>query len=90
MPKATRYRHAAHASWRFVDDGAVILDTRSSGYYSLDVVAAEIWERLGKGESLEQAVAALVRRYGEPAARVEADAREFLRELLAERLLEPV
>lgn len=86
--KLSRYRHAAHVSWRLVDDEAVLLNVDTSEYYSLDPVGAELWDRLGKGEALEQAAAAVAREFGEPAARVEKDARALVRDLLAERLLE--
>ncbi len=90
MAKAARYRHAAHVSWRLVDDEAVILNVDTSEYYSLDPVAAELWARLGKGQDLAQASAAVAKAYDEKPERVEKDARALVKDLLAEKLLEPV
>jgi hypothetical protein len=84
-----RFRHAAHVSWRLVDDEAVLLNVDTSEYYSLDPVGALLWERLGKGEALEAAARAVAAEYGVPAARVQADARELIADLVAEGLLQP-
>ena len=85
-----RYRHAAHVSWRRVDAEVVILNVDTSEYYSLDEVAAEIWDRLGRGKSLAATVSEVAVLYGERSERVEKDARAFISALLAERLLEAV
>lgn len=82
-----RYRHAAHVSWRRVDAEAVILNVDTSEYYSLDEVAAEIWERLGRGKTLSATVAEVAALYGERPERVEKDARALVKDLLSERLL---
>jgi hypothetical protein len=52
-------------------------------------VGALLWERLGKGEALEAAARAVAAEYGVPAARVQADARELIADLVAEGLLQP-
>ncbi|OGS39912.1 MAG: hypothetical protein A2506_09340 [Elusimicrobia bacterium RIFOXYD12_FULL_66_9] len=90
MAKLARYRHASHVSWRRVDKEAVILNVDTSDYYSLDEVAAEFWERLGRGKTLAATVAEVAALYGERPQRVEKDARSFVADLLAERLLETV
>lgn len=90
MTKPARYRHATHVSWRRVDAEAVILNVDTSEYYSLDTVAADLWERLGRGKSLAAAVSEVAALYGERPERVEKDARAFIADLLAERLLETV
>ena len=88
--KKKRYRHAAHVSWRRVDAEAVILNVDTSEYYSLDEVAAEIWERLGRGKALSATVSEVAALYGERPERVEKDARALVAALLSERLLEVV
>ncbi|HAZ09329.1 MAG TPA: hypothetical protein DCZ01_12610 [Elusimicrobia bacterium] len=90
MTKPARYRHATHVSWRRVDTEAVILNVDTSEYYSLDNTAADIWERLGRGKSLAATVSEVAALYGERSERVEKDARAFLADLLAERLLETI
>ena len=85
-----RYRHASHVSWRRVDAEAVILNVDTSEYYSLDEVAAELWERLGRGKTVAAAAAEVADLYGERPERVEKDARALVKDLLSERLLEPV
>ena len=85
-----RFRHAGHVSWRRVDAEAVFLNVDTSEYYSLDEVAAEIWERLGRGKSLAAVISEVSSLYGERPERVERDARAFVADVLAERLLEIV
>jgi hypothetical protein len=84
-----RFRHAAHVSWRRVDDEAVLLNVDTSEYYSLDPVGADLWERLGRGEALETAARAIAADYGVAPARVDADARDLVADLLSEGLLQP-
>lgn len=86
----TRYRHAGHVSWRRVDAEAVILNVDTSEYYSLDEVAAEMWERLGRGKTLPVVVSEVSVLYGERAERVGKDARALVKDLVSEGLLEPV
>ncbi len=44
-----RFAHSPHIAWRRVREEAVLLDTRTSVYYSLNPTAARAWELLGEG-----------------------------------------
>ena len=83
------FEHAPHIVWRRVDQEAVLLDTETSEYYSLNPVSTEIWERLGKGETVGDVALSLSSDFGEDEARVARDAREFISDLLKEGLLLP-
>jgi hypothetical protein len=43
------FKPAQHIAWRRVKEEAVLLDTRTSVYYSLNDSAARAWELLGEG-----------------------------------------
>ena len=74
-------------AWRQVEEEAVLLNVDTSEYYSLNPVAAEIWEKLEKGETLRKTVKFLAASYGEPSEKIARDAREFLSDLLREGLI---
>ena len=81
------FAHSAHIAWRRVEEEAVLLNVDTSEYYSLDPVATDIWERLGKGDKVGKIVKAVAAEYGTPEPRVLKDADQFIRDLLAEKLL---
>lgn len=81
------YKAAPHVAWRRVEEESVLLNVDTSEYYSLDPIATEIWERIGKGNSLDQISRTLAREYHTPMARVQKDAIEFIDTLLGKRLL---
>jgi len=87
-PKS-RFKHAPHVAWRRVEEEAVLLNVDSSDYYSLDPVAADIWERLGKGDTLQKAAARISKDYAVSEEKAAKDARSFVRDLVAEKLLRP-
>ncbi len=76
-----------HVAWRRVEEESVLLNVDTSEYYSFDPVATQIWERLGQGETEGHIAASLAKVYGTPAARVSKDTREFIADLLKERLI---
>jgi len=69
------------------DDGAILMDMASGDCFELNRIGAEIWSRLGKGESPSQLVANVAASYGLPAATVESDVRTLLEELTRSGLL---
>ena len=83
------YKHAPHIAWRRVEEEAVLLNVDTSEYYSLGPVAAEIWDQLGKGNSVGEVIRSLSESYGEPQARVSKDTEKLLENLLQEKLLVP-
>ena len=69
-------------------DGAVLLDLKQGKYFSLNGVAAVIWERLSAGDTPEQVEAHLRRTYDAPAETLRADLDAFLARLARERLVD--
>jgi len=71
------------------DDGAILMDMATGDCFELNRIGAEIWSRLGRGESPSQLVANVAASYGLPAATVESDVRTLLEELTRSGLLTP-
>ena len=65
-------------SWRRVDDEVVVLDLRSSRYFSLNGSGALLWEALVDGADEEALAAALVAQFGIDPARAAQDTGAFL------------
>ena len=85
--EAETYRHAPNVAWRRVEEEAVLLNVDTSAYYSLDPIAADIWERLGKGDSLAKIIRRISQDFDTPEDRVAKDAAGFIHDLLQEELL---
>ena len=81
------FKHAANVAWRRVDAEAVLLNLDSSDYFSLNEAAALIWERLGKGDSLERIEAAVCAEYEVPPAAALKDIKALVKELTGKGLL---
>lgn len=84
------YKVASHISWRRVDDEIVVLDLNTSVYYTFNDVAARIWELLAESRPVESVASALAEEYDADVASIGKDVKEFLKEVDAERLLEPL
>lgn len=65
-------------SWRRVDDEVVVLDLRSSRYFSLNGSGALLWETLVDGADEDELAAVLVRTYDIDRDRAEQDTGAFL------------
>ena len=72
---------------RLVGDETVLLDLASGMYFGVDGVAMHIWESIAAGQTLNQAVAAVVADFDVDKAQAEADALEFVNELVERGLL---
>jgi hypothetical protein len=68
-------------------DGAVILDIARNSMTTLDTIGAYIWERLGKGLSVDAIVAELTQDTGAEPERIERDVDEFLEQLKSRHLV---
>lgn len=84
-----RFRQAGNVAWRRVQDEAVILDLESSVYYSLNEIAALIWELLEKGNTADQIVEHIIEEYAVEPGSAKKDVSEFLRHLDKEKLILP-
>jgi coenzyme PQQ biosynthesis protein PqqD len=65
----------------------VLLHARTGHYYTLDEVAARIWELCDGARAVDDIVAALHAEYDAPAEVLAADVDELLAELSAEGLI---
>ena len=84
----TNFKVATHIAWRRVEDEIVALDLDSSLYYSFNDTGARIWELLAEGATVETAIENVAAEYDGAAKAVEKDAREFVRDLCREKLIE--
>jgi PqqD family protein of HPr-rel-A system len=73
--------------WSIVDEEAVLLDTLSGHYFSLNPPATEIWQHLHRGDSVSDIVGTLTRKYRVAEEVVRRDVSELITELRAARLL---
>lgn len=67
--------------WRVVGDEALLLDTISGNYFSLDPIATEIWVRLVRGESPDGISAVVAERYSIDAGRALGDITDLVADL---------
>ncbi len=82
------YRFAPDIAWRRIGDESVVLNLKSSAYYSLNETAAVLWETLGEGRTPLQAVERLCAEFDEDADAVSRDVEAAVAELLSERLIQ--
>jgi hypothetical protein len=67
--------------WRVVGDEALLLDTTSGNYFSLDPIATEIWVRIINGDETDQIATAVSERYSIEAGRARDDIAELIKDL---------
>lgn len=67
--------------WRVVGDEALLLDTISGNYFSLDPIATEIWLRLNKGEESDKVADAIAESYSIDTVRARADITDLISDL---------
>lgn len=67
-------------------DGAVILDIKRDQFFSMNPVGSYIWERLLKGEDLDQISKALARETGAEISVVMTDVNDFITDLKSKQL----
>ena len=65
----------------------MLLNVRTGRYYTVDEVAARIWELCDGTRTLRDVADAIVAEYDAPAEAVEDDVDKFVAELVAESLL---
>jgi hypothetical protein len=68
-------------------DGAVILDISRNSMTTLDSIGAYVWDRLGKGLSVDAIVAELARDTGANEEMVAKDVDEFMEQLKSRHLV---
>jgi hypothetical protein len=72
--------------WRVVGGEALLLDTSSGDYFSLDPIGTEIWTRLNDGEAPEHISSLIAQRYAIDEAVARRDVADLISELHAANL----
>ena len=72
--------------WSIVDGEAVLLDTSSGHYFSMNPLATEIWSHLQTGNPVSQIVTTIADKYSVEEETVRNDVSELIGELQAARL----
>jgi len=85
--KTGGFKISPEVSWRLVGDEAVLLNTRTSAYYSLNPAGVKIWEQLSKGATPSEMAENLVAEYGITDAVAKKDVAELLKMLKDEKII---
>ncbi len=78
----------AHVLYTTVEQDAVLLNTRTNKYYSLNEVGARFWNLLAEGKTLREVYQALLGEFEVEAPRLEQDLLELVERLLKSGLVE--
>lgn len=79
-------RESPSVIWSVVDGEALLLDSSSGHYFSMNPLATEIWEQLHRKASIAQVVEAIAAKYDVAEEVVRSDVSELVAELRAARL----
>jgi len=72
--------------WRVVDDEALLLDTDSGYYFSMNDTATEIWCLLNEGKSIDDVATTISERYEIDSESVRRDVQELIANLNKEQI----
>ena len=72
----------------FVDQDAILLNTRTNKYFALDDVGASLWKLLSEGKTLRDSHQTLIDEYDVEAAQLEQDLLELIGHLRENGLVE--
>ena len=78
----------AHVVFTFVDQDAILLNTRTNKYYALDGAGARLWELLKDGNRLREGYQTLLEEYEVEPAQLEQDILELINHLVEHGLVE--
>ncbi len=67
---------AENISWKKLQDKVVAVNLTTGTYYTMNVVASAIWNRLADGKSLDEIVKELEEEFDQDAATIRRDAVE--------------
>lgn len=87
MPSARIYRRHPQAVEADVDGQRVVMSPTDFGYFGLDSIGSDVWDRLTHDVTLDQLVDDLAATYATDTATVLADVTDFLSALDAAGLL---
>ncbi|HLZ23947.1 MAG TPA: PqqD family protein [Ktedonobacterales bacterium] len=83
----TRPQHGKHVVVKQGKNELMLLNSRTGHYYTLDDVGITIWNLCDGTRTVSEIVAAVIQEYDAPAATVEADVLELLKDLADEQLV---
>lgn len=83
-----KYRPCEHVDWKLFDDESVVLDLSSGYYFRLNRVATFIWPLLDGCHGLTDIVNKVVDRFAVSQRQAKRDVGDFIRQLLAENLIQ--
>jgi hypothetical protein len=89
-PQCARFKLAPDVQHRRFHEETVVLDLGRGEYFALDEVGSSVWEGLTAGKSMEEVVASLAAVYDADSARIAADVRALVDELVRRGLIVPV
>ena len=69
------------------DDEAVIMRLTDGAYFNMNRVGGTVWEMIRQDRSLEEAIAAVVRRFEVPREQAQTDVQQLVGRLIQERLV---
>ncbi len=78
--------NSSNIIWSIIDGEAVLLDTSSGHYFSLNPLGTEIWEGLSRGDSIPRIVGTIADKYRVEEETVSRDVSELIGELRAAKL----
>jgi hypothetical protein len=87
MQTDSKYKSAVDVSARILEGEAVLLNTQTGAYFSLNKVGTHIWQLYGEGKSLAEVVEGVCQRFEVTPERAEADVRAFTSTLVERGLL---
>jgi len=67
--------------WSRTDDGGLLLDIKTSKYYSLNSVGATIWEGLATGATVDEVACKVREQFGASGDQVQSDLISFVQAL---------
>lgn len=79
---------ANHVIWRNVEGRAVILNTKSASYFTLEGTALRIWQLIDKGTFVTDLARTISDEYGKKVDAVKRDLKEFLASMKEECIIE--
>lgn len=69
---------AENISWKKLQDKVVAVNLTTGTYYTMNVVASAIWNRIAEGESVDEIVKALEEEFDQDAETIRKDTLEQL------------
>lgn len=79
-----------HVTTSFVNDDAVLLNTRTNQYFAMQAVSSRLWQLLKDGKGLRETCQILESEFEAEPAQVEKDALDLVRDLMENGLVELV